>query len=76
MSKLPELKKESRRRMALVVTDTRTCRNCGGNGITESGEDEYGSYYSVRCKYCFLGVIATRRTFDVRENKNGTFTVI
>lgn len=75
MSKLPTKAGNARRRVELTVTDTTTCTNCNGRGITESGEDDYGSYYSVQCRYCFLGMIINKRTFQVRENKNGTFTV-
>lgn len=50
------------------------CTKCN-NGILETGEDEYGSYYSIDCTLCNGFGLRTRYDeVPVRQNKNGTFT--
>jgi len=76
MSKIREKPANATRRVELTVTDTTKCKNCDGRGIEGSGIDDYGLYYSIRCKRCFCGMIIKTYHYKVRENKNGTFTII
>lgn len=71
-----DLVKETSRKIQLVETIWYECPNCMGNYIIETGEDDYGSYYQRQCQACFLGSIMTMKEFDVRLNKNGTYSII
>ena len=75
-SKIHKAEKGVRRTITLEIRDVTDCPRCKGKGDLGSFTDDYGSYQRIQCPgSCFLGMIIYTRNLDVRENKNGTFSI-
>jgi len=78
-SKLPPLKDGFSRRLNITITDSRVCTTCGGKGHMPDSEwkDEYDTWHSTPCKAaCMFGQNIVHRRGTLRENKNGTFSLV